>query len=194
MNKLYLAVLAIVSFVLPVYATADDDLSFTKGLVIGGGFGFASGPISSVGGDSFEGVGGLFYVGREVTDFLTLGGKFEGYTYRDAPYDFYSDEGVDQALYEIGLMARFYPFSFAGLRPYVGTEVGIYTRIYSEGERYNQQLKNRVEPGVTGRAGLEIFIIGNLAVDFGVSYSLDNNAENRLEVLSGYAGGVYYFK
>jgi hypothetical protein len=187
--------ITVIFVVFPVFADDNDyDSGFTNNLVIGGAFGFASGPISSIGGDSFEGVGGLFYVGREVADFLTLGGKFEWYTYRDAPYDFYSDEGVDQALYEIGLMARLYPFSFAGLRPYVGTEVGIYTRIYSEGERYSQQLENRVEPGFTGRAGLEIFLIGNLAVDFGASYSLDNNAENRLEVLSGYAGGVYYFK
>ena len=192
MKKLFCLVVLVSFIAIPTFADdcSEGGLSFTKGLVIGGAFGFASGPISSVGGDSFEGIGGLFYVGREVTSFLTLGGKFEGYTYRDAPYDFYSDEGVDQALYEIGLMARLYPFSFAGLRPYVGTEVGIYTRIYPEGYGYSQEIKNRVEPGITGRAGMEIFIIGNLAVDFGASYSLDNNSEN----LSGYAGGVYYFK
>ncbi len=193
MKKFY-PLFFVVLFALPSSCAFADDLNFTRGLVIGGAFGFASGPISTVGGDSFEGVGGLFYVGREVTDFLTIGGKFEGYTYRDAPYDFFSDEGVDQALYEIGLMARAYPFSFAGLRPYVGTEIGIYTRIFSEGDYYEQQLENTVAPGITGRAGMEIFIIGNLAVDFGASYSLDNNEDNRLEVLSGYVGAVYYFK
>lgn len=197
MKRLLLSFLLISLFSPPALARDECkplDFRFAECLVVGGGFGFASGPVSVEDGDSFEGLGGYFFVGREIGGFMTLGGKFEGYTYRDAPYDFWSDRGVDQALYEVGLMSRFHPLTVAGLRPYVGADIGIYTRIYPEDDYYGRELNNRVEPGLTGRGGLEITIIRNLAVDFGASYSIDNNDDLRLEVLSGYVGAVYYFK
>lgn len=163
-----------------------------RGLVIGAGFGFASGPVGGPGGDDFAGVGGYIFVGRELAGLVTLGGKFEGYVYDDARYGDTYDNRVAQALYEVGLSSRFYPVGFFGLRPYVGGDVGVYIRMNRDNATA-EDFNGRIEPGVTGRTGLEVFIVNSLAVDFGVNYSVDAAERDRLNVTTGYVGAVLYF-
>jgi hypothetical protein len=164
-----------------------------RGLVVGGGFGFASGPVNVGGDDRFAGLGGYAFVGRELRGLVMVGGKFECYVYDDAFFGYSYDPGVDQVLFEIGVSSRFYPVSFFGLRPYVGGDAGIYVRINREDTIALVGFNSRTEPGVTGRAGLEVFVMRPLAVDFGVSRSLDAANRYRLNVTTGYAGVVVYF-
>jgi hypothetical protein len=164
-----------------------------RGLVVGAAFGFASGPVSVNGSGDFTGLGGYIFVGRELGGFVTVGGKFEGYVYDEAPYGYSYDSAVDQALYEVGVSSRLYPVSFFGLRPYVGGDAGIYVRINREENTAAADFNSRTEPGVTGRAGLEVFVVSPLAVDFGVSYSTDAAKLERLNVTTGYVGAVVYF-
>jgi|GEM_PF-2060699 len=163
-----------------------------RGLVVGAGFGFASGPVAGSDGDGFAGLGGYVFVGRELGGLVTFGGKFEGYVYRDARYDYPYDNRVDQALYEVAVSSRFYPVGFFGLRPYVGGDAGVYIRMNLDNTTAEEFTK-RIEPGVTGRTGLEVFVVNSLAVDFGVSYSLDAAERDRLNVTTGYVGAVLYF-
>jgi hypothetical protein len=163
-----------------------------RGLVVGAGFGFASGPVAGLDEDGFAGLGGYIFVGRELGGLVTFGGKFEGYVYREARYDYAYDKRVDQALCEVAVSSRFYPVGFFGLRPYVGGDAGVYIRTNLDSAMLDEFGK-RIEPGVTGRTGLEVFIVNSLAVDFGVSYSMDAADRGRLNLTTGYVGVVSYF-
>jgi len=164
-----------------------------RGLVVGAGLGFTSGPVASSGGDAFAGVGGYVFVGRELADIFTLGGKFEGYVYKKAPYDYSYGSAVDQIMYQIGVSSRLYPVAFFGLRPYVGGDAGIYIRVNRENTAETATFGSIVEPGLTGRTGLEVFMVNSVAVDFGAAYSIDAAERNRLRALGGYVGAVVYF-
>jgi hypothetical protein len=164
-----------------------------RGLVLGGGFGFASGPTNFSGDDRFAGLGGYVFVGRELRGLAMLGGKFEGYVYDESPFGYSYDSGTYQVLFEVAVSSRFYPVGFYGLRPYVGGDVGIYVKMNRDDTMAVAGFNSRVEPGVTGRAGLEVFVVSPLAVDFGVSHSLDAAELNRLNVTTGYVGAVMYF-
>ena len=173
----------------PAYAVWSPSV---RGLVVGAGFGFASGPVGGSGGDDFAGLGGYVFVGRELGGLVTLGGKFEGYVYDDARYGYPYDNRVDRALYEVAVSSRFYPVGFYGLRPYVGGDAGVYI-VMNRDEAAAEDFSKRIEPGITGRTGLEVFIVNSLAVDFGVSYSMDAAERDRLNVTTGYVGAVLYF-
>ena len=193
MKRTAFLTLVVFTFVFHAASAGAGRYYSLKGLVIGGGFGFASGPVGARGGDDFTGLGGYVFVGRELGGRVTLGGKFEGYIDGDAPYGYSYGNRIDQALYGVGFMCRFYPASGYGLRPYAGGDVGMYVRVNREDGTSDDGYDSGVEPGVTGRAGLEVMVINSLAVDFGLSYSVDANEENRLETMAGYVGAVVYF-
>ncbi|UCE28273.1 MAG: hypothetical protein JSW52_05880 [Candidatus Coatesbacteria bacterium] len=187
--KVFICTFCVLTFLSSAHAMWAPSV---RGLVVGAGFGFASGPVGESGGDDFAGLGGYIFVGRELGGLVTLGGKFEGYVYDDARYDYPYDNRVDRAVYEVAVSSRFYPVGFFGLRPYVGGDAGVYI-IMNRDEAAVEDFSKRIEPGITGRTGLEVFIVNSLAVDFGVSYSMDAAERERLNVTTGYVGAVLYF-
>jgi hypothetical protein len=187
--KVFVFTFCVLTFLTSAHAVWSPSI---RGLVVGAGFGLASGPGAGLDGDGFAGLGGYVFVGRELGGLVTFGGKFEGYFYRDARYDYPYDNRADQFLCEVAVSSRFYPVAFFGLRPYVGGDAGVYVRTNLD-RATADEFGKRVEPGVTGRTGLEVFIVNSLAVDFGVSYSVDTAERDRLNVMTGYVGVVSYF-